>query len=42
MMEIWSKSDADPSYRQPLNGDLISILCEGTTFLVKIKFLDHT
>jgi hypothetical protein len=44
MMEICSKSDADPSYRQPLNGDLISSLCEGTTWLfqlVIIKCLDH-
>jgi hypothetical protein len=45
MMEICSKSDENPSYCQPLNGDLISSLCEGITWLfqpVSINFLDHS
>jgi hypothetical protein len=44
MMEILSESDVDPSYHQPLNGDLIYSLCEGTTWLYKfvsINFLNH-
>jgi hypothetical protein len=44
MMEILSESHADPSYRQPLNGDLIYSLCEGTTCLyqpVSINCLNH-
>jgi len=44
MMEICSKSDADPSYHQPLDGDLISNMWEGKTWLFQLvitKFLDH-
>jgi hypothetical protein len=44
MMEICSKSDVDPFCRQPLNGDLISSLCEITIWifqLVLIKHLNH-
>jgi hypothetical protein len=39
MMEICSKSDADPFCRQPLNGDLISSLCESTIFSSSLSSL---
>jgi hypothetical protein len=44
MMEILSESDADPSYHHPLNGNLIYILCEGTTWIYhseSINCLNH-
>jgi len=40
MMEICSKSDADPSYHQPLNGDLISSLWEGPTWLFQLVIIN--
>jgi hypothetical protein len=38
MMEIFSKSDADPFFHQPINGDLISSLCKRTTWLFQLVF----